>query len=208
MPNTVSCVVPSGFLHYNNHTKGEDIMAQKITKQPSNDGKWKVLSQKTQAKVSRSYMQNGEARTEQEELFGNPAQCQMNSAPKHSGEATHLEWVHTFTDMEREYHENTTNGITKRREVRTVQTYDFGNGNAVKTSANPDGVIYKNSEDEQDMNEALGKDKTDYLKNMHDQLDNAVQKDRATNASDHRVMWVMIAIAFGLAIAGLVLLAV
>lgn len=171
----------------------------------TSNGKWKILSQKTQAKVSRSYMQNGEARTEQEELFGTPTQVKQAAAPKYTGEVTYTEWVHTWTDMEREYHENTTNGITKRREIRTVQTYDFGDGQAVKTAANPQGVLYRNPEDEPVMDEARGKDKTDYLKNMHDQLDNAVQADRSTNAKDHLRMWVFICIGIYMAAAALVL---
>ena len=162
----------------------------------TNDNKWRVLSQKTQAKVSRSYMQNGEARTEQEELFGTPQQVQQGTGPRHTGESTHLEWVHTWTDVEREYHENTTNGVTKRREVRTIQTFDFGNGLPVPTSANPAGQVYRNPEDEPVMQEAM--DKTDYLKNFTDQLDDRVKVQDSDNKRDHTSIW--------LAVAGLALL--
>ena len=166
-------------------------MADKKEKKVSNDSKWRILSQKTQAKVSRSYMQNGEARTEQEEVFGTPRQCQDATAAKHSGESTHLEWVHTWTDVEREYHDNTTNGVTKRREVRTIQTFDFGDGLPVRTSANPVGQVYKSPDDEAVMNEAM--DKTDYLKNFTDQIDDRVKQNDSDNKKDHTSLWLAMA---------------
>lgn len=107
-------------------------------------------------------------------------------AAKFAGEVTELEYVHTWTTLSREVHENTTNGATKRREQREVQTYDYGDGKRVSTIANPQAYLSREEEAGQPM------DKVDYLKNMHDQLDNRETAHDVSNKSDRSTMWVVI----------------
>lgn len=149
-------------------------------------GEWVVEAQRTKAKVCRSYQRDGEQRFEEETLSGRPQDVKRAAGPKYAGEVTELEYVHTWTTLSREIHENTTNGATKRREQREVQTYDFGDGRRVNTTANPQGYLSSDEEKGGSM------DKTDYLKNMHDQLDDRETAHDVSNKADRSTMWVVI----------------
>lgn len=170
---------------------------------------WEVLGQKTMAKVTRSFVQNGERRTEEEWPVGKPGEVKLAVAPKYAGEVTELEWLKTNTDLRRVVHENSTHGVTKRDETRTLQTYDYGDGAPVKTRTNPDGDVFSSPEDEAEFGGSGGPlDKTDVVKNM---LDKHIDTDNASeseNRKDHRAIWfwtvvgvVLAAVAIALVIA-------
>lgn len=174
---------------------------KEVPRAPPKSEKWIVEAQKTKAKVSRSYQQNGEQRFEEEVVQGRPNDVRRMLSPKYAGEQTELEYVHTWTTLSREVHDNTPNGVSKRREQREVQTYDFGDGNRVSTSANPSGYINQDEADGKPM------DKVDYLKNMHDQLDDRVIAQEQTHTSSHSTMWVCIVGVTIIAVAALVIAA-
>lgn len=169
-----------------------------IKKQEQSEGQWQVIGKKSQAKVFRSYMINGERRTKSEWPVGTPAQVKVACAPQYQGEVTQLEWVRTDTDLERIQHQNTVNGITKEHDIRTIQTHDFGDGKSVPTSANPNGAVYDTPADEAVLKGAM--DKTDYLKNMQDEHQADNRNTEAQNRADHRTLYVVAgcALAVGL----------
>lgn len=171
------------------------------------NGDWHIIGQKTKAKVTRSFVQSGERRTEEEWPVGKPSEVRRACAPKYAGEVTELEWVYTNTDLRRYVHENTTHGITKRDEFRTVQSADFGDGKSIPTASNPQGAIYRNPEDRAAMEQATGKpsDKVDYLKNMHDKLQDQVTQQQSDDKSDKRALWMFLAITAVIAVAAIVI---
>jgi hypothetical protein len=130
---------------------------QTATKAPR-VGDWVIEAQRTKAKVCRSYQKDGKQCEEEEKITGRPEDVRRAVGPKYAGETTELEYVHTWTTISREMHDNTTNGVTKRREEKEVQTHNFGDNESIQTTTNPRGYV---TEDE-----ATGKpmDKTDYLK--------------------------------------------
>jgi len=163
---------------------------------------YKLKSQKSIAKITRSWQDKDGLHFKEEVQAGTPQSVKESIAPKNNGERDHLEYAHTTKVFEKIVEKPNTDGTLKERETVIVQSH----------SLDDDGNDPGQSDDDESMSEDLGGDGNpgnkssiggkiaDYLKNMIDQLDLRMDSHEGRETIQW-VILVLIAIMAGIAIA-------
>lgn len=142
-----------------------------------NDGEWVLVSQTTNAKVTRSYKdKDGNQVSEDNKYKGTPKEVRHEVAARTPQEAVELQYAHTWSTYVFEEHNNDNHGVTKTHMEKEIQQNGFGTNAPSRTSSLPQSerLDYNNGgkEEGQPMDpfpsEPGNEHKTRTLKNMID----------------------------------------